>query len=466
MLFPTLPFLLFFAIVLLLATALQPHDSTRKIMLLIASYWFYAQWNWRFCFLLAGSSVWTWLIGLWLSRTRPGARQPIVALGVTLHLLLLGTFKYYDFFIGSTNHLLHDAGIPTELPLFEIILPVGISFFTFHGISYIVDVKRGDVAVCRRLADMLLYLSFFPQLVAGPIVRASFFLPQLYNGAQSRIAIGPALLLIIGGLFKKVVVASYLATELVDPVFFDPASFSSIDLLTAIYGYAIQIYCDFSAYTDMAIGLAALLGYAFPPNFNQPYRAQSLQDFWRRWHISLSSWLRDYLYKPLGGSRGSRWFTARNLAVTMLLGGVWHGAAWNFVIWGALHGAALIGERLAAPHGWAKSRPGQILATIATFHFVCFAWVFFRAHDAAAAITYLSELASLRGGVDQLRPATLGLIVLGLALQFTPRGWATRAARSAAAMPDWALGAATGLAIVVAGALGSDDVAPFIYFQF
>ncbi|HTI81335.1 MAG TPA: MBOAT family O-acyltransferase, partial [Acetobacteraceae bacterium] len=358
MLFPTLDFLLFFIVVLaMLAPCTRLHEL-RKLLLTAASYFFYAQWNWHYCLLLAGSSLLTYAGGILIDRAVvQRTRQWIVGVTVGGHLLLLSTFKYLDFLVGSANHLLHALGTGRELPFMEIILPVGISFFTFHGISYLVDVYRGDVAVCRRLVDILLYLSFFPQLVAGPIVRASFFLPQLARPPLERVPIAEPVLLILGGLFKKVVIATYLATDLVDPVFFDPSRYRPLDLVLAAYGYAVQIYCDFSAYTDMAIGFATLLGYRFPINFNQPYRAQSLRDFWQRWHISLSSWLRDYLYKPLGGSRGGGWFTARNLMITMLLGGIWHGAAWKFVGWGALHGAGLVGERFLKPWdgAWART---------------------------------------------------------------------------------------------------------------
>ena len=336
MLFPTLDFLLFFLVVALVMAGLKGRYETGKLFLVVASYFFYAQWNWRFCFLLAFSSALTYGAGRLIGGSKNQRfRKQVLSVAIAGHLLLLGFFKYFDFFVGSANDLAHLLGLNHELPFIEVILPVGISFFTFHGISYVMDVWRGDVAVCRRFTDMLLYLSFFPQLVAGPIVRASFFLPQLERApSPGSIAIGPALILILGGLFKKVVMANYLATDLVDPVFFDPASHSSADLLLAAYGYAVQIYCDFSAYSDMAIGLAALLGFRFPRNFNQPYRSARLREFWQRWHITLSSWLRDYLYKPLGGNREGKLKTYRNLMITMLLGGIWHGAAWKFVFWG------------------------------------------------------------------------------------------------------------------------------------
>jgi D-alanyl-lipoteichoic acid acyltransferase DltB (MBOAT superfamily) len=469
MLFPTLNFLLFFLVVAAAMAALRDTNEARKIALLIASYYFYAQWNWHFCFLLAASSCISFAAGRAIAASGSKRyRRAIVATAVTLHLLLLGAFKYCDFLVGSANALARALGLSHELPFVEIILPVGISFFTFHGISYVVDVYRGDVAVCRRLTDMLLYMAFFPQLVAGPIVRAAFLLPQLYAAQRPSIAIGPPLMLILGGLFKKIVMANYLATDLVDPVFFDPASFSTADLLLAAYGYAVQIYCDFSAYSDMAIGLAGLLGYWFPPNFNQPYRAQNFQDFWRRWHISLSSWLRDYLYKPLGGSRHGSLLTMRNLLITMLLGGIWHGAAWKFVAWGALHGAALIAERALFGSRVPKPRSmaGKILSTLFVFHIVCLAWIFFRADSFETVMIYLGAIARLAPGVTQATPFTIGLIALGLATQFVPPDFSCRLAQRLVSMPDWALATGAGLGVSVISALGPDGVAPFIYFQF
>jgi alginate O-acetyltransferase complex protein AlgI len=468
MLFPTLDFLLFFVVVAAAMVPLRRHHEARKLALVVASYVFYAQWNWHFCLLLAFSSVITFAAGRLIADGPRRMRRWVVTSAIVIHLTILGTFKYFDFFVGSVNALVHRLGLTHELPFVEIILPVGISFFTFHGISYVVDVYRGDVPVCRRLTDMLLYLSFFPQLVAGPIVRASFFLPQLYSPPKQTLALGPPLMLILGGLFKKVVMANYLATDLVDPVFFDPASFSSLDLLLAAYGYAIQIYCDFSAYSDMAIGLAALLGYRFPPNFNQPYRARSLQEFWRRWHISLSSWLRDYLYKPLGGSRNGRWATTVNLMITMLLGGIWHGAAWKFVAWGGIHGAGLVVERAlpSLPARWANGRVAKVFSTLVVFHFVCLTWIFFRADDYDTVVAYLTAMAKLTPGVSQASAFTVGLIVLGLAMQFVPGDVPRRLANWLVTMPDWTLATASGLALVAIAAMGPDGIAPFIYFQF
>jgi D-alanyl-lipoteichoic acid acyltransferase DltB (MBOAT superfamily) len=467
MLFPTADFALFFLAVMAGTTALAGRNRAGKLFLVAASYVFYGSWNWHFCFLLAASSLLSYATGLALGAARRQGRQWVVAAGVGCHLLLLGTFKYFDFVVESLNALGHALGLGGELPFMEILLPVGISFFTFHGISYIVDVYRGDVAVCRRVEDMLLYLSFFPQLVAGPIVRASQFLPQLARPPDGPIDVAPALALILGGLVKKVVLANYLATKLVDPVFFDPSSFGTLDLVLAAYGYAAQIYCDFSAYSDMAIGLAALLGYRFPRNFDQPYRAERLREFWRRWHISLSSWLRDYLYKPLGGSRRGPWQTARNLMVTMLLGGIWHGAAWNYVAWGAIHGAGLLAERALLPMIGERSRTpaGRVLSVLLVFHFVCLAWIFFRAGSLDQAMVFLAALGNWQPGLDQATPFTLGLLAVGLALHALPRDVAPRLA-ARLRWPAWALGAATGIGVAAIDAMGPEGVAPFIYFRF
>ena len=273
-------------------------------------------------------------------------------LGIAFNLCVLGAFKYYNFFAASTMNLAQSAGLNISIPFFEVGLPIAISFLTFHALSYIIDVYRHKLVATRSLVDILLYISFFPHLVAGPIVRAKIFLDQTIRRSDPKdIRLGMSVFLIVGGLFKKVIVANYLSTDFVDGVFRAPTEYSRLDLLLGMYAYALQIYCDFSAYTDIAIGIANLLGYQFPQNFNQPYRASSVQDFWRRWHITLSNWLRDYLYIPLGGNRDGAWLTYRNILITMLLGGLWHGASWNFVIWGGLHGVALVIERLLGVTG-------------------------------------------------------------------------------------------------------------------
>ncbi|HEV2185956.1 MAG TPA: MBOAT family protein [Stellaceae bacterium] len=470
MLFPTLDFLLFFLVVAAALALLGKRFLAKKAMLVAASYFFYAQWDWRFCFLLAGSTAISFFCGLLIGGGRDSSRKRLVlSAGVALHLTILGIFKYLDFLVGSANQFAHLMGLQHELPFIEILLPVGISFFTFHGISYITDVYRDDVAVCRSPLDMALYMSFFPQLVAGPIVRAAYFLPQLARPSDEPVAIAAALLLILGGMVKKVIIANYLATGLIDPVFAAPDQYGGPDLLLATYAYAVQIYCDFSAYTDIAIALAALCGFRFPRNFNQPYRAQRLREFWQRWHISLSTWLRDYLYKPLGGNRHGRLKTYRNLMITMLLGGIWHGAAWKFVMWGALHGGGLAVERMCEP--WLGRRPtslaGKIVSTLVVFHFVCLAWIFFRAEDFTVAGVFIAGLVRGWGEpVQQAQPAMVALIVIGVMGQFLPPGSFERAGLAIQRVPYWGLGVATGLALAAINALGPEGIAPFIYFRF
>lgn len=470
MLFPTLDFALFFLAVFTVAWALRDRLEARKALLLGASYFFYGYWDWRFCLLLLGSSLVNYAAGRLLDGgAAPQRRRLVLGIAVTLNLGVLGLFKYYGFFIESLNDLMYAVGLERELPFLSIILPVGISFFTFQGISYVVDVYRGDVRASRSPLDLLLYISFFPQLVAGPIVRASVFLPQIEARPRAdRVLVSFGLLLILVGLFKKVVVANYLATEMVDMVFLDPVFFGPVDLMLATYGYAVQIYCDFSAYSDIAIGVAALLGFRFQKNFDQPYRAQSLRDFWRRWHISLSTWLRDYLYIPLGGARAGRWKTYRNLMLTMFLGGIWHGAAWTFVIWGLLHGIGLAVERAL---GWAREevvRPlwRRAVSIIIVFHFVCLTWIFFRASDFAIAWDYLASFGNWDAPVIYATPFILTLLAVGMAMHFTPHDLLDRIERRLRRLPIAVQGALIGLGIVAIDAMGPDGVAPFIYFQF
>ncbi len=460
MLFPTLNFGLFFLAIFAASWALAARPEARKLLLVAASYGFYAFWDWRFCFLLGFSTLLNWAAGKALAGPSDArVKGRVLAGAVAINLAVLGFFKYYDFFLLSLGAVLAQAGFARDLPLLSLVVPVAISFFTFHAISYLVDIERGHLDAPAGLTDMALYLSFFPQLVAGPIVRAAHFLPQIAAPADpGRIAMTRAFLLIALGLFKKVFVATWLAGLHADEMFRDPSLYNAGDLLLGMYAYALQIYCDFSAYSDIAVGVAALLGYRFPVNFDQPYRAASPAEFWKRWHISLSSWLRDYLYIPLGGDTGTRRVYV-NLAVVMLLGGLWHGAAWHFVVWGLLHGAALIAARalpLALP---------RVVAICLTFHFVCLTWVFFRAPDLGRALDYLAGLAN-PGLPDHASAFVIGLIALGLAAQFLPKDRLTRAESLVVRWPAWAQGAALGAAIVLIDAIGPKGVAPFIYFQF
>lgn len=490
--FPTLTFALFFLVVFSVSWALVRHDWGRKVFLLGASYLFYACADWSLGFLLAGSSLVNWLgaRGLAAARRdgRPDRARRILVLGVLVNLGLLGFFKYTGFGIRGLNSLLELLGTGLSLPYLAVILPVGISFFTFQGLSLLVDTWRGELAEVPGAIDTFLYIAFFPQLVAGPIVRAGDFLPQLARRPDPRgIPAGRAFGLIAAGLGKKIVLAGPLGSLLVDPVFANPGQSGGLELLVAILGYGAQIYCDFSAYSDIAIGIALLQGYRFPPNFDQPYRARSLQEFWRRWHISLSTWLRDYLYIPLGGSRRGKGRTLVNLLVTMVLGGLWHGASLGFVVWGALHGLALVAERLcgwpgrraagvpgrgmAIPGTLARLMPGRrrlagLAGLLWTTVVVQLGWVFFRAESLDQAGSILAGLTRPWDRFAVLNPALLGLVLLVYALQWLPAGLRTRLAARVAGLP---LPAWAGLAAALAfglGAASQEGMASFIYFRF
>lgn len=467
MLFPTLAFGVFFLFVYFTAWSLDRENGRRKLFLLLASWFFYAQWDWRFVALLIASAVLNWGVAVLIDRSDEQRRRKwLVGLGVAANLLILGFFKYYGFFVEQAGDLLSRFGWERDLPLLEIVLPVGISFFTFQGISYVVDVHRGKTPVAKSLLDVMLLMSFFPHLVAGPIVRASDLLPQFERAPRlTREIATHGLLLICWGLFKKTVIASELSVRLVDPVFFDPSAYGTWDLMAAVYGYAVQIYCDFSAYSDMAIGIAALLGCSFPRNFDQPYRASSMQDFWRRWHISLSSWLRDYLYVPLGGGRKGLARSCLNVFITMLLGGLWHGAAWTFVAWGALHGGVQVVERLGRAVIGDRKGPPAWLGVLVTFHIVCLGWILFRAETFPMAMEVLA-------GLGRLEPATVAtpfltvLIVGGLAMHWLPARAVEGIATWMKPAPSLTMGLLIGAAILMVEAVRPEGVAPFIYFQF
>jgi D-alanyl-lipoteichoic acid acyltransferase DltB (MBOAT superfamily) len=348
------------------------------------------------------------------------------------------------------------------LPLLTIALPVGISFFTFQAISYVVDVKRGLVEPATTL-DAAVYLSFFPHLVAGPIVRAKEFLPQLAAPRDpNKVAVGSGIALIALGLVKKVVIADYLARTLVDPVFAVPQAYAGPDALLAAYGYAAQIYCDFSGYTDIAIGLALLMGYVFPQNFRSPYRATGFRDFWRRWHMTLSRFLRDFLYIPLGGNRKGRIKTYRNLMITMILGGLWHGAAWTFVLWGAFHGAGLVGEhalgsRLKAPV-W--------LRWLVTFHLIVFGWILFRSQSVHLLGAYMSSLLT-PGSLTLATAPVIAAIAVVIGLQLLPTRGVEATQLWIERLRPAILGIGLAILIAFVGAtVPSQGVPPFIYFRF
>jgi len=403
MIFSSIDFLLFF--LALIAVLWLAPKRWHSWVLLLFSYGFYAVWDVRFVLLLAFVSLVGYTCGLAIERHVHDARQKRkpLWLGIVSMLLVLGYFKYANFFMDNIAALLD-----IQAEHLNIILPVGLSFFTFQVISYLVDVWRGDIRACTSKKDFFLYVAFFPQLVAGPIVRATDFLPQLkqhvgvnwdyiYLGAQ----------IFALGFIQKVFIADRLAM-FCDPVFANPALYDAVTLWLALIGYATQIFCDFSGYSHMAIGIALVLGFKLPENFRMPYLASSIADFWHRWHISLSSWLRDYLYIPLGGNRVAVPHIYANLMITMLLGGLWHGASWNFVLWGAMHGVALSVHR--AWKVWGGVMPA-LLGWVLTLLFILLTWIPFRSPDFEHSFAFLIGLWSAEG-IHWMMPQVLGLLFL------------------------------------------------------
>lgn len=388
MLFNSYIFWAFFGVVALLY-AMLPHKGQNR-MLLVASYVFYGYWDWRFLSLIAISTIVDYTSSLAIAATDSAARKRAFCVSsICVNIGLLGFFKYYGFFAGELASLLDAVGLAVRVDSLNIVLPVGISFYTFQTMGYTIDVYRGETKPERNLWDFALYVAFFPQLVAGPIERSSRLLPQIVKPRKrSPEDFSQGLMLVMTGLFKKIVIADNMA-RLVDVVFLQSSGVpSGLECWLGVYAFAFQIYGDFSGYSNIARGIAKWLGFDLVVNFRQPYLALSMREFWHRWHISLSTWLRDYLYVPLGGSRGGKGATCRNILLTMLLGGLWHGAGWTFLAWGAFHACVLLVERAV---GWRLSAltpkavctsPGiRILRVVLTFHCICLGWLLFRAES-------------------------------------------------------------------------------------
>jgi alginate O-acetyltransferase complex protein AlgI len=411
-------------------------------------------------------------IGRGLEKTDdPRKRKALLIVSLLYYGGVLSLFKYFNFAADSISAALHAAGVNVNPIHLRLVLPFGISFFTFETMSYTIDVYRRTIPAARRYGDYLLFVCFFPHLVAGPIVRPHQMLPQLARApvadfdSQAR-----GLFRIAKGLAKKIVIGDVLAVGIVGRVFDNPERYSSLEVVVAVYAYAIQIYMDFSGYSDVALGSAQLFGYELPENFRSPYLARNLQDFWRRWHITLSTWLRDYLYVPLGGSRGSQLFTYRNLMITMLLGGLWHGASWNFVIWGGLHGLALavtrIWQRALPPSQKAGPTVGSVVAVVLTFHYVCFAWIFFRAPTFEHASLMIGRIAHLSFSIDNVSGKVALALAVGVFVHVFPRRLKDLLRDSFVQTPSWVQGVV--LAFVAYGihlAAGA-KAEPFVYGQF
>jgi alginate O-acetyltransferase complex protein AlgI len=474
MLFCSQVFLLFFTVVFIVYWS-TPWHEVRVWLLLAASLFFYCSWNTWLAGIIAVSTILDYVLARCMAGSGGPWRKRLCLLGsLVMNLGVLVYFKYANFFLQSLQGALQAVGASASLPVLQVILPIGISFYTFEAINYTVDVYRGRVPAERNLGHFMLFITFFPHLVAGPIVRARDFLPQIKRPKRKswlRFHLGMQLFLL--GLVKKLVIADRMAL-FVDPVFQNPQAYSTGTLWLAVLAYALQIYCDFSGYTDMALGSAHLLGYKLAINFRLPYLARNSAEFWHRWHISLSTWLRDYLFIPLGGSRGTALRTSRNLLITMTLGGLWHGANWTFVLWGVVHGLLLIGHRVFRAWCGSKPRleaalesvPGTGLRIAVTFLSVALCWVLFRAVSLAAAGAFLQRLLWPRGGLPGPLAvhvlATIGVLVALSHVLVSSGAWRKLAVRLPAPLLGWSYAVLLNLTLL----LSADSTKAFIYFQF
>ncbi len=474
MLFCSQQFLLFFTLVFALYWAMPWHKA-RVYLLLAASLFFYASWNHWLAAIIAVSTTFDFFVARAIDGSSDTRRRKLLlSVTITANLGLLCYFKYANFFLASLEQALHAAGASVSLPLLSVILPIGISFYTFEAINYAVDVYRREVRAERSLPHFMLFITFFPHLIAGPIVRARDFLSQIDRPKQwnwLRLNLGVQFFLM--GMFKKMVIADRMAA-FADPVFANPEHYRTSAAWLAVLAYSIQIYCDFSGYTDMAIGSAHMLGYKLAQNFNMPYLASNISDFWRRWHISLSSWLRDYLFIPLGGSRGGTWATNRNLLITMTLGGLWHGASWTFVAWGVLHGLLLVGHRTFRDFcasrpmltAWYQSLPGTICSVVLTYFCVSLGWVLFRASSFTAAAAMFKTMFAPRDGLFVQMPKQslfmLTAVVVMCHLLVSSGLWKKYAERLPAPVLGAGYAAVLSLSLLLSPLAGK----AFIYFQF
>lgn len=466
MLFNSLSFLVFFAVVFLAFGVLRGWGA-RKWLLLAASYAFYTAWNPPYVFILIASTCLDW----WLARLiwredRPSRRRILLIVSLVANLSLLAFFKYGAFALVNVQTLMAGLGVAYQPPLWDIVLPVGISFYTFASLSYTIDVYRKDIAADTPLRDYALFVAFFPHLVAGPIVRARALLPQIARPVDpTREQIGWGMMIVVIGLFCKGVLADTLLAPVVDLVYAAPGAHPGVGAIAGIFAFAGQIYFDFGGYSLCAIGLAMCFGFAFPDNFRFPYAARGFSDFWRRWHISLSTWLRDYLYIPLGGNRGGEWRTCRNLMLTMLLGGLWHGASWMFVLWGGLHGSFLVAERVmrrARPRWFPDTGPAPVL-TVVTFLLVCLAWVPFRAPDLTTCVAVLTS--AFRLGLPS-RDELIALVVVAVALAWQWRFRDQSLEEAASRWSEGLRGLVAAACLVGVFMTSGGDSRAFIYFQF
>lgn len=469
LLFNSYEFLVLGILVLAIYASVYRKRLSRTLFLLGFSLFFYYKTSGIFVLLLIGTLVVVYAMTHWMSRCEGRGRKWWLAGIVTVVLGVLAYFKYANFIGDNISMLLR-----RDFQHLDILLPVGISFYSFQLLSYAIDVFRRELDEEKDFLDYAFYITFFPQLVAGPIVRAKNFLPQLKKDiVLDRSEIEKGFFLIMMGLFKKSILADYLS-QYNDLVFANPGAYSGVETLMAIYGYAIQIYCDFSGYTDMAIGMGKMMGFDLGINFNKPYQSTSLTDFWRRWHISLSSWLRDYLYIPLGGNRKGKIRTYINLFITMLLGGLWHGANWKFVFWGGMHGIGLAIDKI-----WQKLTKGRfknyrvarIVGWFITLHFVVFLWVFFRADSFGTAWQMIGQVftsfdLAYFPAFFEVRKLFVALLLLAIAIHAIPSSKFEGVERLYVRMPFWVKAIVFIVLVQCILQIRSSDLQPFIYFQF
>lgn len=469
MLFVEVNFFLFFAVVLFIYWSLRSNEL-RKWFVLFASYYFYGSWDWRFAAMLFLLSTLDWFFALQISNSgTQRTRKVYVTASLAMNLSVLGFFKYFHFFVGSAIAAANALHFSLDEPTLRIILPVGVSFFTFQSLSYTIDVYRREIPPVHNLRDYLMFSSFFPQLVAGPIVRPKYFVPQMSSLRHITLdEVKSMLYLFLLGYIKKVCIADNISPY-VDQVFNHPAAYSGLASIIATWLYTAQIFCDFSGYSDMAIAVAGLIGYKLVLNFNAPYLADSIQDFWRRWHISLSTWIRDYIYFSLGGGRMKlRVLVYRNLLITMLAGGLWHGAAWTFIAWGGAHGAAQVVHQEFKHHF--PPTPAQepwrrIASWFATLNFVCLCWILFRASNFATAWLMIRRYLLLDPGGTLTIPIWLAFVGPALLVaQFIMRRVNFGGAVCSLALPRFAV--VYGIVWAFALSMLPLGYRPFIYFQF
>ena len=473
MLFPTFTFFAFFIVILILNWSLKQKPLLWRIFLLVSSYFFYATWNVRFLLIIFIISLFNFYSAFWIGKTSEERRKKIfLAISIVINVLILGFFKYYDFFRQSAEILLNKLGLSGDPILLNIILPVGLSFYILRAISYNIDVFRRKITSESSLLNFSIYISFFPQLLAGPIMRAGEFLPQLKNGGSKIIEnINENFALILGGLFKKIVIVSYLTVNIVDDVFAVPQNHSQLAVLLAIYAYAIVIYCDFSGYSDIAIGTAGLMGFKSPINFNAPYLAVDFRDFWRRWHITFSKWLRDYVYIPLGGNRKGRLRIYFNLLITMFVSGLWHGAGITFIFWGILHGFGLIAGHIRERYlqGLRSKFSGsleKIFSWFITFNLVCFFWIFFRAESMQNTFDVIKQLFNWQASIEPVAVYTIYFIVFSLLLFAFGERIKRLFINLQEKLPLPLQVLLVAFFVIVLVKLGPDIIPPFIYFKF